>query len=148
MTALVLSEAGAADAGPLARILGDWVRGTGWMPVLHSREADEGFVRRLISGHRVRVARDGAGRPVGFIAVRLCDIAAFHVEAAHRGQGIGTALLQAVKAEEPRLHLWTFQANTRAIAFYAREGFVAVERTDGAGNAEGLPDVRMIWKRP
>jgi GNAT superfamily N-acetyltransferase len=50
------------------------------------------------------------------------------------------------KAREPRLVLWTFQANSAAIAFYLREGFVEIERTDGAGNEEGLPDVRMIWR--
>lgn len=148
MTGFSLSFATARDAGPLARILGDWARGTGWMPVLHSRDEDLGFLHRLIAGHRVRIARDAQGQALGFIAVRLCDIAAFHVAEGQRGQGIGKALLDAVKAEEPRLHLWTFQANTRAIAFYAREGFVPVERTDGAGNAEGLPDVRMIWRRP
>ncbi len=143
----VLSPAVAADAAPLADIIGDWVRGTGWMPVLHSRADDRAFVARLIAGNCVLVARDEAGGvPLGFIAVRLCDIAALHVAEGHRGRGVGKALLDAAKAEEPRLLLWTFQANSGAIAFYLREGFVEIERTDGAGNEEGLPDVRMIWR--
>ncbi len=84
---------------------------------------------------------------MGFIAVKQGDIAGFYVAEGHRGRGIGKALLDAVKAEEPRLALWTFQANVDAIRFYAREGFCEVERTDGAGNEERLPDVRMIWRR-
>lgn len=141
---VTLSPAEPRDAVALARILGDWLRGTGWIPVLHNRGEDLSFLRRMIASHRVLVARDTV--PVGFIAVKHGDIAAFHVAETHRGRGIGKALLDAVKAEEPRLALWTFQANVDAIRFYAREGFVEVERTDGAGNEERLPDVRMIWR--
>lgn len=148
MTTVALTDALPEDAAPLARILGDWLRGTGWMPVLHSRAEDIAFLSRMIASHRVLVARDAEGAPLGFIAVRQGDIAGFCVAEGARGKGIGKALLEAAKAGEPRLALWTFQANTGAIAFYAREGFAEVERTDGAGNEEGLPDVRMIWRRP
>lgn len=148
MTPVALTDASPEDAAPLARILGDWLRGTGWMPVLHNRGEDIAFLRRMIASHRVRVARDADGRALGFIAVKQGDIAGFYVAEAARGRGIGKALLDAAKAEESRLALWTFQANTGAIAFYTREGFAEVERTDGAGNEERLPDVRMIWRRP
>lgn len=142
-----LTEATPRDAVALARILGDWLRGTGWIPVLHNRAEDIGFVQRMIASHRVLVARDAA-KALGFIAIRQGDIAGFYVADGARGKGIGKALLDAVKADEPRLALWTFQANTGAISFYLREGFIEVERTDGAGNEEKLPDVRMIWRRP
>jgi GNAT superfamily N-acetyltransferase len=142
---LDLSPAVPRDAVALARILGDWLRETGWIPVLHNRGEDLSFLRRMIASHRVLVARDPA--PVGFIAVKQGDIAAFHVAETHRGRGIGRALLEAVKADEPRLALWAFQANDAAIRFYLREGFCEVERTDGSGNEERLPDVRMIWRR-
>ena len=142
---LTLSPATPRDAAPLARILGDWLRGTGWIPVLHNRGEDLSFLRRMIASHRVLVARDPD--PMGFIAVKQGDIAGFCVAEQQRSRGIGKALLDAVKEGEPRLALWTFQANTRAITFYAREGFAEVERTDGAGNEERLPDVRMIWRR-
>jgi ribosomal protein S18 acetylase RimI-like enzyme len=61
--------------------------------------------------------------------------------------GIGRALVDDVKAVEPEISLWTFQANTRAIAFYRREGFAEAERTEGQRNDERLPDIRMIWRR-
>ncbi len=40
-------------------MLGDWVRETGWMPVLHSREEDVAFVEWLISRAEVTVAEGG-----------------------------------------------------------------------------------------
>jgi ribosomal protein S18 acetylase RimI-like enzyme len=59
----------------------------------------------------------------------------------------GSARLDEVKATEAEITLWTFQANTAAIAFYLKQGFVEVERTDGSHNDERLPDVRMMWRR-
>lgn len=141
----MLTPATPEDAAPLAQILGDWLRNTRWIPVLHDRAEDLGFVTRMIATHHVLVAR--SPDPMGFIAVKQGDIAGFYVAQTHRSRGIGKALLDAVKIDEPRLALWTFQANTRAIAFYSRHGFAEVERTQGAGNEEHLPDVRMIWRR-
>lgn len=62
------------------------------------------------------------------------------------GQGIGTALLDLVKAQRPDgFCLWVFEMNTPARGFYARHGLVELERTDGAGNEEKQPDIRMAW---
>lgn len=142
-----LDDAVAADVPALAAMLGAWVRDCGWMPVLHSAEEDAAFVQRLVRSHQVRVARAGDGAPLGFLARRLGDIAAFCVRADRRGQGIGGALMAEAMAQEDRIALWTFAANTGALAFYARHGFAEVERTEGSGNEEGLPDVRMIWRK-
>lgn len=35
--------------------------------------------------------------------------------------------------------------NTPARAFYARHGLVELERTDGSGNEERTPDLKMAW---
>ena len=146
MTGWSITDANVTDVAALARIIGDWVRETGWMPVLHSREDDEGFVAGLLGGHTVRVARDGMAR-LGFLARQGGRIQALHVEAGSRGLGIGKALLAEVKVAEPEIEVWTFQANARALAFYRREGFREAARTDGSGNEEGLPDVRLMWRK-
>ena len=39
-----------------------------------------------------------------------------------------------------------FESNVGARRLYARRGLVEVERTDGAGNEEKAPDVRMAWR--
>lgn len=146
MTGHRMTDATLADAAPLARILGDWVRETGWMPLLHSRAEDEAFLVGMIGTHTVRVAWRGA-ETCGFLGRRGGRVSALYLARGARGLGLGKALLDEVKAVEPEIQLWTFAANPGAIAFYRREGFEVRERTDGSGNEEGLPDLRLAWRR-
>jgi hypothetical protein len=44
------------------------------------------------------------------------------------------------------LELWVFQRNDAAREFYARHGFIELRRTDGSGNEEREPDVRLAWR--
>ena len=39
------------------------------------------------------------------------------------------------------MRLWAFADNVRAVAFYRKQGFVAIDTTEGDGNEEGLPDI-------
>ena len=141
----MISPATPEDAPALARILGDWQRETGWMPVLHTREEDEGFLRHLIATRTVRVLR--LPDPLGFLAREGGQIDALYLAPAARGQGWGRALLEEAKAAEPRLSLWTFAANAAARAFYASEGFAEVQATDGQDNEARLPDIRLEWQQ-
>jgi chorismate mutase/ribosomal protein S18 acetylase RimI-like enzyme len=69
-----------------------------------------------------------------------------YVLPARAGQGLGSALLDVAKAQRPGgFCLWVFEMNTRARGFYARHGLVELERTDGTGNEEKAPDIRMAW---
>lgn len=131
-----------ADAPALARVLGDWIRETEWMPVLHSREDDINFLSHLIvNAHVWSVGTDG------FVALKDGVVPALYLAPGARGRGYGAQLLDRVKQGSDALSLWTFQANAGARRFYAREGFTEIEHTDGSGNDEGLPDVRLEWRR-
>ena len=90
--------------------------------------------------HFEGVAATTAHEKIGNHAAATCSRA--------RGRGVGKALLDTAKARSDRLELWCFQANAGARRFYAREGLAEVERTDGAGNDEKLPDVRLVWPAP
>lgn len=129
----------------MADTLGAWVVETPWMPRLHSAADDHWFCGHLIETGQVWVAdcRDG----LGFLALRDHEVLALYLPAALRGQGWGCALMTAAKAGRKRLTLWTFQANTGAISFYRRMGFVIGGFTNGETNDEGLPDAHMIWER-
>lgn len=64
-----------------------------------------------------------------------------------QGAGLGTALLDVVKSLRPDgFGLWVFESNVPARAFYASQGLVEVERTDGSANEEHAPDIRMEWR--
>ncbi len=142
----VLTDATPADAPVLAQILYGWITEAPWMPDLHGPAAAVGFVTGLISSQTVRVARSG-DVPQGFLARDGAEVAALYVARPARGRGIGTALIEEAKASGA-LRLWTFQANLAARTFYGHAGFVVDHLTDGAGNAERLPDLRLVWPAP
>lgn len=137
-----LREAGAQDAEAVAQVLGDWCREVDWMPKLRTREEDLWFAGHLIESQVVRLGFAGGG--MGFLARQGGQISALYLSPAARGRGVGKALLTEAKVVG-HLTLWCFQANLGARAFYAREGFREVEFTQGAGNDERLPDVRLEW---
>ena len=70
-----------------------------------------------------------------------------YVAPARAGQGLGCALLDLVKAQRPDgFCLWVFEMNTPGPARSTRaRGLVELEHTDGSGNEEKQPDVRMAW---
>jgi GNAT superfamily N-acetyltransferase len=70
-----------------------------------------------------------------------------YVAPAHWGRGAATELLDASRAKAERLQLWVFQRNRAARHFYSRRGFQDCELTDGQGNEEKMPDLRMVWHR-
>lgn len=142
-----MRSARSQDMAVCAAIVNDWIDQTGWMPRVHSREDvvkhyedDEKMKRNTI------VAVDGA-RVRGFVTLtRDGFINALYVEAASRNQGIGGLLLQRVKRElSPQVNLYVFQANDKAQRFFARHGFVEINRTTG-DNEEDLPDTLMEWR--
>mmetsp|Transcript_335 Transcript_335/g.959 ORF Transcript_335/g.959 Transcript_335/m.959 type:complete len:127 (+) Transcript_335:1512-1892(+) len=116
------------------------------MPRVHTRAEDLSFAGAMIERGWVRVA-EIPPYVTGFVARDEGFIHALYISAAARGRGLGSALLRAAQAEVQALELWTFQANEAAQRFYAAHGFAPVGTSDGARNDEGLPDIRMAWKR-
>ena len=107
-------------------------------------------VREFFTSHVARecdvhVAVDD-GRVVGVLALHDGWLEHLYLLPSHTGSGIGSELVRLAQELSPDgLQLWVFQSNEPARRFYARHGFVEVERTDGAGNMERAPDVRMAW---
>lgn len=145
MTGYHLRPARSTDAGKLGAMLSDAVARFDWMPNLHSRAEDIAFAGRLIDGHTVTIVCRDDDWPLGFLALSGETIDALYVTPEAQRLGLGAMLLRHAKARAKRLELWTFQANTDAQRFYTREGFVEVERSDGAENDENLPDIRYVW---
>jgi GNAT superfamily N-acetyltransferase len=118
-----------------------------WLPERHS-DAD---VLAFVAGHvleacEVLVERSD-GDVLGFLALDGDEVDHLSGRPDAQRRGLGSALLEAAKARRPAgLELWAFQRNAPALTFYARHGFTELSRTDGRGNEEREPDVRLGWR--
>lgn len=115
-------------------------------PQIHTVEEVHAYVEGWDLTKRDVWLADLDGAAVAFMVVQDAWLESLYVLAEVAGQGIGTALLDVAKGLRPEgFCLWVFESNTPARAFYARHGLVELERTDGSGNEEKAPDVRMAW---
>lgn len=81
----------------------------------------------------------------GFVGLDQEYIAGIFVRKEVRSTGIGKALLDFVKGKKQELTLNVYQKNERAVGFYEREGFHAIERT--TDESTGEKEYLMKWDR-
>jgi len=116
-------------------------------PAMHTNAEDREWMAAQLAkdDHEAWVAeRDGAIIAYALITPTWLNHLFVHPD--HLAAGIGTALLDLVKSLRPEgFELWVFESNLGARRFYARHGLVELERTDGSGNEEKAPDIRMGW---
>ncbi len=118
-----------------------------WLAGLHTPDEDRAFFRdRVYDLGEVWGCFEGA-QLLAFIAFSERRIEHLYVLPTHQGRGLGTLLLSLAQRRCLELDLWTFQRNEAARRFYERNGFVAVETTDGSRNEENEPDIRYHWRR-
>lgn len=134
------------DVPRLVAILRSFGREADWLPRRRSRLTDLRMVTLLVRRGQVQMLRDARG-PVGFIARDGVRVHALYVLARGRGQGAGRRLLDSAKQQANRLELWTAVANDNARGFYTAQGFAEIQRSDGAGNDENIPDIHMVWQK-
>lgn len=110
----------------------------------HTAAEDAAWIRGNFARHSVWLALDGDA--VIGVATRDGEwVRQLYVAPGRTGRGVGQRLLDRMLTEAAPLgvlRLWTFQRNAGARRFYERNGFVAVEFTDGSGCEEREPDVR------
>ncbi len=145
---LIVRSAHRADAAALADIhITSRAEAMPWLPVVHPPGDVLAHFRDVVLTRDTVSVADLSGEPAGFIAFTGDWVNHLYIAQAHWGQGLGSIPLDEAKAVSASLQLWTFQRNHRARAFYAKAGFDEVELTDGAGNEEKTPDVRLCWRR-
>ena len=85
------------------------------------------------------------GQVVGFIGLMAELVAGVFVHRAHRGAGVGSALLRKAQERRDRLRLFVYQQNPSALRLYQRHQFAitAVERD----TETGAWAYQMEWKR-
>ncbi len=115
-------------------------------PQVHTLEEVHAYVGGWdLSRRDVWVAEFGDAL-VAFLVVEDAWLNSLYVLPDAAGQGVGGALLDVAKGLRPDgFCLWVFESNELARAFYRHRGLVELERTDGSGNEERSPDIRMAW---
>jgi GNAT superfamily N-acetyltransferase len=117
-------------------------------PALHTNAEDRAYVARRLTEPDVTIwVAEGDGGLLGFASCTPTWLNGLYIRPDLKGQGIGSLLLDVVEATHADgYELWVFESNTGARRFYERRGLVEVERTDGSGNEEKSPDIRMAWR--
>jgi chorismate mutase/ribosomal protein S18 acetylase RimI-like enzyme len=144
---LVLRPASGEDAERAATLFTSSRAAAGdlFPPAVHSAGEDRAFVARRIATSEVWVAERPDGL-VGYLDLEEEAVHSLYVDPTAQRRGVGTALLDLAKARRPHgFHLWVFVTNTPARSLYLSRGLVELETTDGSGNEEKAPDVRMAW---
>jgi len=135
-----IRRATAQDGPACAQIVNGWIDQTPWMPRTASASDIEAA---LIKGLPLREAYVIGDPVAGYISVEveIDHIWGFYL--AIQSQGAGKALLDHVKQGRTKLRLNSPAANTRAHAFYQREGFSQVGPA-WAGD-DGIDEITMEW---
>ena len=107
-------------------------------------ESNYELVKEMLSQAEVYVYEDGQ-KIQGFIGLSDKYIEGIFVSEKMQSQGIGRLLLNYAKTKRNELRLNVYRKNTRAIAFYQREGFKIL--CSGIDEATGEKDHVMEWRR-
>jgi GNAT superfamily N-acetyltransferase len=117
-----------------------------FLPVLHTLDEHRAWFAHVVADQDVWVWQE-ADAILGFAALGDGMLNYLYLEPAAFGRGIGSALLEQVKARRPEgFSFWVFQQNARARRFYESRGCTVVELTDGSGNEERTPDALYQWR--
>lgn len=137
-----IRRASSKDAAACAAIVNDWIDAKDWLPRQHSPQALEETLRAGIPAREFWVAGD----PIqGYLSFNTEERQIMGLYTARPGNGVGKALMDRVKEGRDWLQLWSHAANTKAHAFYRREGFVEVGRKERG--VDGIPEIRMEWHK-
>ena len=148
-----LRPARVGDAGECAEV---YMRSRAFampeVPVVHAPSEVRRWMADDVIGHADVTVAELDGTVVGLLVLDGTAggpgwIEQLYLDPAWTRRGLGERFLDAARQRHPDgLQLWTFQVNGQAQRFYERHGFVAVERTNGAGNEERTPDIRYEWQ--
>jgi ribosomal-protein-alanine N-acetyltransferase len=114
------------------------------------------FAGSLAAGHDAVLARDDAGRLIGYGVVMLAlgdaDLLNISVLAAFQRQGYGATLLQQLMArakaqQATRMLLEVRATNQPALALYAQQGFAEIGRRRGYYPAEAGREDAIVMAR-
>ena len=115
-------------------------------PPVHTDDEVRHWLASRLGGEDEVWVAEADGAVVAYARLTPTWLDDLYVTPDHAREGIGSALLDLAMSLRPDgFCLWVFECNTPARAFYSRHGLVTLERTDGDGNEEKSPDLRLAW---
>ena len=148
MSDLSLRPATAADLPAIAEVHLAARHGAGaaFPPPVHADEEAYAWVAGWdLASYDVWLATVG-DKVAGYARSTPTGLDDLYVRPEHQGRGVGGALFDLVTTLRPGgFCLWVFESNAPARAFYRGRGCLELERTDGSGNEEHAPDIRVAW---
>lgn len=146
--AVAFRRAQPADAATVADIwLASFRAALPTVRLAHTDDEVRDWIARVVVGQLETWVAEIDRAIVGVMALHDAWIEQLYLRPDWRGRGLGRQFVELAKERSPGfLQLWCFQVNEPARHFYERNGFVAAELTDGAGNEEREPDIRYEWR--
>jgi GNAT superfamily N-acetyltransferase len=118
-----------------------------WVAWAHGEAAVRRWFKASLLPAATSWIAERGGAVVGFVCVEDGVVSQLYVHPSHARDGIGRALLSLAKDNaRDGLTLRCFARNSGARAFYAANGFIAVDESDGSANEEKEPDVTFVWR--
>lgn len=136
-----------ADGDRVVQIWRDAVDATHDFLSPGDRTAIEEEVRGFLPAAPLWLAVDADDRPVGFMLLDGNSMEALFIDPAHRGGGIGRALVEHALARHATLTTDVNEQNGQAVGFYERLGFVPVGRSERDGQGRPYPLVHLRFVR-
>ena len=111
----------------------------------HTFEEDCAYFRNVILQNNQILVAEMDAIVAGFMAIKIPLVDQLYIDQDFQHKGIGQALLAHARSLSPEfLRLYTLQVNTRARAFYEKNGFRAV-KFGISPPPESEPDVEYHW---
>lgn len=82
---------------------------------------------------------------IGFTSLLENNLAAIFIQEEYQNQGLGKKTIDFIKNDYNELILRVYKKNQKAVTFYEKNGFKAIEQS--LDKATGEIEYEMIWKR-
>ncbi len=140
---LKLRKSTPADGERIVEIWRDAVDATHHFLAPEDRRAIEAEVRGSLPGADLWLAVTSEDRPVGFMGLSGRHMDALFIDLAHRGQGVGRALVEHALAMSQVLTTDVNEQNPQAVGFYERMGFKPFGRSERDGEGRPYPLIHL-----
>lgn len=143
---LVIRKSDVSDGPRVMQIWRGAVDATHDFLELKDRDSIERELSRFLPTAPLWLAIDAAGETIGFMLLDGSHMEALFIDPAHRGQGVGRALVKHACSLHPAISTDVNEQNMQAAGFYLHLGFTPTGRSEL--DSQGRPYPLIHLHRP